>query len=373
MAVLIPHEFKLGAVSLEWFEIDPGVVVVQASGGTLEDRHAASMLTRAKLAEFGYEHAEFEVQPEKGSEFHKTAHWNDVMAKASRLVAGGNVQILRNSPTNVASQVQGDNDTYQVEFSREDPNSSAITQWSCDCPWSQFSWGRTRQWKKYEGRVCSHCLATYWQALRTPLDEDANPANSPTPPPSQGPYPNEPIPAPGPGAPLQDQTGLAPRPEPSQTPPLLPPEVPQAGSPDVLPQLPQLEPIPRPDSVPGAYLPSPANPTQYPGGTFSKKQWRFSADFQNGQIVQTNFDDWGTWFGRSDAHGAGQPVMIPKGSIGEVLGEVGGDLVQVIIMDKIADEMGRMQPYGAMGYFLKSELTPRPDIKRPGPAVNRRR
>lgn len=77
MAVLIPHEFRLGAVDLEWIEIDPGVVVIHASGGTVEDRESATLLTRVKLAQAGFEHAEFEIQPDKGSEFQKTAHWND--------------------------------------------------------------------------------------------------------------------------------------------------------------------------------------------------------------------------------------------------------------------------------------------------------
>lgn len=356
-----PKTSTIGPVTTEWREFE-NEIHIRARGGTAEERK----LARESVAQSFGESYRF-------SRLVKLGHWSDVMEKAGRLVAAGNVQMLRNSPNTVVAQVQGDNDTYQVEFSRDDPNSSAITTWSCECPWSQFSWGRTRQWKKYEGRVCSHCLAAYWQALRTPLDEDAHPANSPTPPPSQGPYPDSPIPVPGPGAALQDQTGLPPRPDPSATPPLLPPEAPEPQPAGVLPELPQLEPMPRPNSTPGAYLPSPANPIQYPGGTFSKKQWHFSADFHNGQVVQTNEEDWGTWVGRSDAHGSGQPVRIPKGSIGEVMGEVGGDLVQVLIMDKIADEMGRMQPYGAMGYFLKSELTPRPDIQRPGPAVNRRR
>ena len=81
-----------------------------------------------------------------------------------------------NGTNNVVGQVQGDHGDYQTEIGRDDPNSRAITTWQCECPWDQFAWQRTRQWKKYEGRVCSHVLATYWLSQQLPLDEDAHPA-----------------------------------------------------------------------------------------------------------------------------------------------------------------------------------------------------
>lgn len=370
------HFAQIGPVELEWREIDPGVVQIIARGGLPEDRHVAHEVMRAKLASNGLEHAQFEVLPDRAQ---KTANWDTVMAKAQRLVAAGNVQMLRNSLHNVVSSVQGDTDTYQVEFSRDDPNSSAITTWSCECPWSQYSWGRTRQWKKYEGRVCSHALATYWTSLKTPLDDAVDPANRPDPGPTQPPA-APPVPIPGPGAPLQapldqDQTGLAPRPDPAMTPPIQPPpsDIP-TGNPSILPQLPQAAPLPVPNSIPGAYMPSPANPNQYPGGTFSKREWKFSADYTNGDIVQAKFEDWGPYVGRSDGHGNGQTAHIPAGTIGEVMGEdPTTGLVQVYFQSTPNDEMGKMEPYGIMGYFLKGELQPRPDIRKPGPAVRRRR
>lgn len=733
-------------------EIDPGIIVVRAQGGTHEDRASATLAERARLAQLGYEHAQFDPIPDKSQ---RTASWNDVQEKAQRLLAAGNVHIIRNSVNNVVGQVQGDNDTYQTEFSRDDPNSSSITQWSCECPWSQFSWGRTRQFKRYEGRVCwsrgskvnmangthkniedvrpgdrvlttggsqlvsgswenryqgrmltfkrvggadtstvtedhkmiinrrageisrdkdsknstkcarlkvaiskealwektlakdvrvgdwvkiaypteehgfslnvsslsdyfheldgrvyksvytkrsaevdrherlsvsstlpatltnskalltiagyylaegsiegkgrivswcfhedelgyverldqalqdlgafplrrypakpggprrmivksqnsvlvevlrylcgsgsrdkvlapelmmmprddqrffldrysegdgciadngvtvlttasdslarqitsmapraytalsagtrgmnsggptnrdkkttvnhirvnqkyntgmyriedgyyaakiteikesrhdgfvynltvpphhtvavddilnfqcSHALSLYWQALRTPLDDDNHPALAAEPPPQQGP-PGQPVPYPGPGAAMQD-----------------PQDGSQAVPPDLLPQLPQADPLPRGDSTPGAYMPSPANPIQYPGGTFSSVQgsWKLSADFQNGQIVQIKDVGDGVWFGRSDAHGSGQPAQIPAGTVGEVMGEDPNTHLVDVIFPSVADKNGKMEPYGARGWFMKFELEPRPDIKQPGPAVRRR-
>jgi hypothetical protein len=52
-----------------------------------------------------------------------------------------------------------------------------MTQWQCECPWDQYAWQRTRQWKKYEGRPCAHVLATWWASKMAPLDEDAHPGN----------------------------------------------------------------------------------------------------------------------------------------------------------------------------------------------------
>ncbi len=103
---------------------------------------------------------------------HIQSTWVDVMSKAKRLVQEGNVTLLRNGKNVIVSRVIGDHGTYECEIAREDPESQVITQWTCDCPWSDFAWLRTRQWMKYEGRVCSHVLATFWQAQKVPLDPD---------------------------------------------------------------------------------------------------------------------------------------------------------------------------------------------------------
>ena len=105
------------------------------------------------------------------------ADWTDVADKAKRLVQEGRVTILRNAPHHIMAHVIGDGtdnngtpDEHDVEITRNDPTSQIIEQWNCTCKWADFSWDRTRKWKKYEGRPCSHVLATYWKARSTPLD-----------------------------------------------------------------------------------------------------------------------------------------------------------------------------------------------------------
>jgi hypothetical protein len=138
--------------------------------------------------------------------------------------------------------------------------------------------------------------------------------------------------------------------------------------------------------------PSPLNPVQYPGGTFSSvndgwdltpdpdKIWHMAAPqpqgFVNGNIVSTKQDDHGIWVGKSEEHGAGSPAKIPAGSVGEVLGQdpVTG-MVNVLFMNEAlgVNEFGPLMPYGATAWFFPSQLAERPDIKRPGPAIKRRR
>lgn len=216
----------------------------------------------------------------------KTAGWPDIMAKAKRLIQGGNVTILRNGYNNVVGHVVGDHGEYNTEIGRDDPNSRTITTWTCECPWDQYAWQRTRKWKKYEGRPCAHVMATYWKALATPLDEGD--PNQPIDPGQKGGPPPTPNAAPIPNT---DQRSFGPdEAEGTSAPPTLPPEgaPPMAppGEPGVLPPSPmeqlqmQQPPIPGATpagmpanpaivSVPGAKMPSPFNPIQYPGGTYS--------------------------------------------------------------------------------------------------------
>ena len=121
------------------------------------------------------------------------AAWTDVAAKAKRLVQEGKVTILRNAPHHVMAHVIGDGtdnngtpDEHDVEISRSldeggMPTSNTIEQWNCTCAWSDFAWDRTRKWKKYEGRPCSHVIATYWKAKSTPLDTTDMPEGYQTP------------------------------------------------------------------------------------------------------------------------------------------------------------------------------------------------
>lgn len=117
----------------------------------------------------------------------KFADWTDIMEKAKRLINDNQVNLTNNEPNHINGVVQGDHGTYNTEIWRDDPNSRAITQWDCDCPWSTYSWGRTRQWKKFEGRPCAHTLALFWQALRNPVTPDQD-GMTPVPP-AVGPQP----------------------------------------------------------------------------------------------------------------------------------------------------------------------------------------
>jgi hypothetical protein len=98
--------------------------------------------------------------------------WQGIMEKAQRLRSNGQVQVQRNGVQNIVGTVQGDHGTYQTEIWRQDPQRNTISLWNCECPWGGYSWGRTRQFKKYEGRPCAHTLALYWEALTHPLDEE---------------------------------------------------------------------------------------------------------------------------------------------------------------------------------------------------------
>jgi hypothetical protein len=104
----------------------------------------------------------------------KLAAWADVAQKAKRIKDEGGVRLIRNGVTDIVAEVMGDTDVYQVEISRLDPNSMAITGWSCQCEWYDYAFQRTRKWKKYEGRPCSHTMAAFWTSLSSPLDDEEN-------------------------------------------------------------------------------------------------------------------------------------------------------------------------------------------------------
>lgn len=391
---LPPANQRIGNASVTWFETEPGIAHIHTTGGSVDDRGLAERVVRAQLEGHGVKQAQYTFDHDP--EFRKTADWNDIMAKAKRLIQSGQVQLLRNGTQNIVGYVKGDHDKYQTEISREDPNSRAITQWQCECPWDQYAFQRTRQWKKYEGRPCAHVLATYWKSLSSPIDEDVHPANAEGDPTQMSLFAPQTM---GPSAP-SPAPFAAPQPAPQgvqmQIPGMFPgqatgtPPMPGGQPPDVIPPFPmdalQNTPI-NPASVPGLRQPSPTNPIQYPGGTFSSVQedaWEFGtmtvmADhprqpdgFVNGNMVSTKVDDWGTYVGRSEEHGAGQPAKIPSGSVGEVLGQDPSGMVNVLFENKITENMGKLEPNGVVAWFFPSELTLRPDVRRPGPAVRRR-
>lgn len=268
----------------------------------------------------------------------KTAHWNDIMAKAKRLIQSGNVQLLRNGYNVVVAHVVGDHGEYQCEISRDDPASRAITQWTCECPWDQYAFMRTRKWKKYEARPCAHVLAAYWKSLSTPLDEDyapgQEPRNQPTPPtpasgapvmgpppgpnPGQNPAPNGQSPFPmGPAAPqgqMQQWDPMAMM-MPSQTQPMMAPP----SDNQVIPQYP-MDPnlLQLPVSVPGGRPgPYPANPIQQPG-TLSHVVKVTGQQFIPGQKARLNEATLGQSEGREGATDAGQWMEIPRNAMVEI-------------------------------------------------------
>lgn len=401
---------KLGSTSIQWFETEPGIAFVDTRGGSVDDRVLARAYMKSMLTGHGYKLAQYEIDydgPDVDAALVreasvKVSKWGDIMAKAKRLIQTGKVQLLRNGADEIVGTVQGDHGTYQTEIAREDPNSMAITQWQCDCPWDQYAWQRTRQWKKYEGRPCAHVLATFWKSLATPLDEDVHPAMQVTQvPPGQAMPPTIPgrtfsptdpmeqnMVAPGfqpaMGQPGQPQPGMA-----TGTPPIpgLPPEV--------LPPFPmegQLEPqeMPPPQvSIPGAKPQTPLNPMQWPGGTLSSvhDSWENAfmaatfnqqpAGFQNGNMVQIVGTDMGIAEGpdtTNPMHGQYMDIRSSTKGIGEVMGVSTlpgmGQVVEVIFP---LDKTGPLQPYHIRAWLRPDQLRERPDIRRPGPFIKRRK
>lgn len=105
-------------------------------------------------------------------------------------------------------------------------------------------------------------------------------------------------------------------------------------------------------SVPGAKQPSPFNPLQFPGGTYSKVA---AQQFNNGQRVVAQDDVMGMSEG---PEGEGGYRMIPKGTSGEVLGQdPTTSWVEVIFP---LDNTGERQPYHVRCFLEPNELRPVP-------------
>lgn len=357
-AVPLPEkDFRLGATTVSWWSPNPGDAIIMSSGGTCDDRTLAEQVVKIALAAHGFQRVAFSVD---GS-MEKASSWEEIMSKAKRLIDSGNVTILRNGYNNIVAHVVGDHGEYNVEIGRDDPNARAITTWQCECPWDQYAWGRTRQWKKYEGRPCSHVMAAYWSSFASPLDQEYDPnTGQPMPHPSttpgqkmgpeqgQLPFSDGPM-SDMPPAPDQ-QTSFDPQgdqmalpgmgPDGMQQPPTPGTQAPMAppGAPGVLPPAPMdqmqmmMQPPPPPGttpagapgppnsvSVPGARIPTPFGPVQYPGGTYSKTA--AGETFSPPEIVRLLEPVYAMKEGREGATDAGQYTEIPAGSVGEVLGQ----------------------------------------------------
>lgn len=391
LPALPPREQRFGASVVRWWDGQPGDAVIQAQGGTIDDRVFAEMIVAMQLTPHGYKRAQFSIDP--SPEFRKTAAWGDIMAKAKRLIQSGQVTLLRNGYNVVVAHVIGDHGEYNCEIGRDDPNSRAISTWTCECPWDQYAWQRTRKWKKYEGRPCAHVLAALWKSMSTPLDEQLTEEQAMNMGTGQkiGPGAGTPLrphaPAP-PGLPRSfspdgdiiqgDQMSLPGAPPPGagappgpSGPPPGPAQAPLAppGAPGILPPFPGAQmpiewggPGTTPGggqsppgvavSVPGAKPPSPFNPIQYPGGTYSKVAAR---PINNGDRVVALTDLIGLAQGPEGDNGY-RPI--PKGTSGEALGQ---DAMTgwVEVLFPLEDTSYR-QPYHVRVYCDRNEVRPVP-------------
>src|SRR5271166_481911 len=386
---------RLGSVAAGWFPTLPGTAHIFAEGGTSLDRAFAWQVIATQLEGHGIKPASYSLDWDLADEtLIKEAGWPDIQAKATRLIKSGKVKITGNAADIVTGVVEGDHGTYNTEIQRQDPNSQSISMWSCECKWDQFAWQRTRQWKRLEGRVCSHVLATYWQALGMPLDEEIGPGSegpqqpeggeggegamvppgqSEQPAPQGQPSPFAQVPGggtgmvPPAGTPGPQKPGMpneqAPMPEPAGGVPGQAPE-PRSLIPQY-PHAPALQPAINPVSVPGQKPQTPLNPIQNPGGTFSHVAG--GTTFTNGQMVQLKKEDYGQTVGLE----SGDTKLIPTNSIGEVLGVDPLGLVNVYFAGPQA-QAGRMEPHGVTMWAWPQDLIPRPDIGAPGPATRRR-
>ena len=184
----------IGKSTVSWWEGKPGDVFVMADGGSLKDEVLAEQIVANQLFQFGYKRANFhfaqesdaldvldrqreqtdEQDADKGKHdqiVRRQDNWNQLVEKAKRLVNSGNVTIVTNEPDYVYGRVIGDHGSYESQIKRNNPDEPMITGWKCTCPWNQYAYQRTRQWKIYEGRPCSHILALYYVAKQLPTGE----------------------------------------------------------------------------------------------------------------------------------------------------------------------------------------------------------
>ena len=218
---------KIGNCHVAWWEGQPGDAIIMASGGSGEDKIFAENVVESQLTGFGYKRATFyfsEVDPteildrgksridyereddnlnrrQKERVIERQDNWNNIVEKSKRLIQSGNVTLVRNTNQYVFGNVIGDHGAYQCEIMRKNPDAPMITGWTCTCPWNQYAHGRSRQWKIYEGRPCSHVLAMYYLSKLSPSEEGE-------PPPEQGPSGAPPI-APGAPAPVGEPSLFA--------------------------------------------------------------------------------------------------------------------------------------------------------------------
>jgi hypothetical protein len=118
----------------------------------------------------GPEHTEIQqAQVHHGSltdnewDWHFTASWLDVQAKARKIKREGHVKILEASNIYVVGEVQGDTAVYESQLNYV-PGTKKVADWACGCKWASYSWGRSKPFSRFEGRLCSHALALQYEA-----------------------------------------------------------------------------------------------------------------------------------------------------------------------------------------------------------------
>jgi hypothetical protein len=373
---LPPHTTKVGATTATWVEPQPGFYTLQLVGGSHDDQWFAEQYVSGMLEEHGLERQMFTFTHE-----HKTADYSDVESKAVRLIQSGKVHVQANHADEIQGIVEGDHGTYEVNIKKDaNPESESISRWNCECDWGQFAWGRTRQWKRFEGRPCAHVLALYWAARSVPQEMEQIPEGW-----TEQPATAEGTPE-GPAAQRIQQGeypgagGMVP---PGASPMLMqPPQVPQAvgqgmppgQAPEPSPALPPYPanpenmPAMNPVSVPGQKPQSPLNPIQNAGGTFSHVAAEKSP-FNEGDMVQLKQDDIGQWVGLN----GGDPKAVPANSIGQVEGtHPSTGLVEVYYPGPAANN-GPNEPHGVKAWHWPADLIARPDIPPYGSATTTRR
>ena len=101
--------------------------------------------------------------------WHYTAAWADVQDKAIDIARGGKVRVLSVQmydelhPETFYGQVASPTGEVYDTGLQFVPGSWRVAFWECTCKWAQYAWGRTRQWVKFEGRMCSHALALVYE------------------------------------------------------------------------------------------------------------------------------------------------------------------------------------------------------------------
>lgn len=91
----------------------------------------------------------------------KDGAWRDIQAKAADIQRNGLVRIISKADNVVTAEVKGEHGTYLTTVTRV-PGTKQTAIWSCGCPWSTYAWARSGRWKKLEGRMCAHALATIY-------------------------------------------------------------------------------------------------------------------------------------------------------------------------------------------------------------------